>query len=379
MKKKITLLLCGFLVLSTATAAVVVQNTTTTVTESQPDGIAIGTYEVSESPMSAGEAAWALSRASAVVAMDMDSATTVSEQSFALSSLIYKTDKSEALNTLREIFYNAPSNEARVYALMGIYAIGDTSEFNGLYNSINKDDTLVAIVSGKPYTVSIEKFFATFKKNPQMFLPTSFPPKNLSFEKAVSAASKTSSESSKTTTTTTSTSVSFTTFPSLWYSDIIYWNAFARPVIIFSHHKRPHHFRPRPLPPRPLPIRPPHNPNFRPKPVHPQVFYKPVSGKPKFGSGAKGVKNRAPQSGALTNLNLGKKNAKPDAAQKPSPKIPAVKTGGVPAQNVKRPNAVKSSPPAHIKPSAQPSIKVSSPTGSASFAPRQIQPARTRK
>ena len=378
MKKKITLFLCGLLVLSTAGAAVVVQNTTTTVSEPQPDGIAIGTYEVGEAPMSVGEAAWALSRASAVVAMDMDSATTVSEQSFALSSLIYKTGKIEAWNTLKEIFYNAPTNEARVYALMGIYAIGDTSEFNELFNSLNKEDTLVAVVSGKPYTVSIEKFFATFKKNPQMFLPTSFPPKNLTFEKAVSAASNTSSEPSITTTTTTSTSVSFTTFPSLWYSDIIYWNAFARPVIIFSHHKRPHHFRPRPLPPRPHPVRPPHNPNFRPNPVRPQVFYKPVSGKPKFGSGAKGVKNRAPQSGALTNLNLPKKISKPEAA-KFAPKVQAPKKNLPRPESAKRPNAVKSSAPAHIKQPVQPSVRVKSPGGSASFAPRQIQQGRAKK
>lgn len=379
MKKKIALLLCAVLALSDAAAAVVVQNTSTTVAQSQPDEISIGTYEVGEAPMSAGEAAWALSRASAVVAMDMDSETTVSEQSFALSSLIYKADKSEALNTLKEVFYNAPTNEARAYALIGVYALGDISEFNALFNSLNKDDMLVAVVSGKSYTVSFERFFATFKKNPQMFLPTSFPPKNLSFEKAVSS-SKTSSAPAKTTTsTTTTTNISFATFPPVWYSDMVFWNAFARPVIIISHHKRPHHFRPRPLPPRPMPIRPPHNPNFRPKPVQPQVFYKPVrSGKPKFGSGAKGVKNRAPQSGALTNLNLPDKVSKP-AASKPAPKVQTPKKTFPKPESVKRPNPVKSSAPARVKTSGQPSIRVNSRGTSASFAPRQIQQTGTKK
>ncbi len=380
MKKKIISILCTVFTVSVASALVVQTTTTTTTskTEAQSDEIGISTYEISETPMTVGEAAWSLSRADAVVAMDLNSSTTVSEQAFALSSLISRTDKDVALNTFKELFNSAPSVEARVYSLIGIYALADSSEFNAFYNATAKDDTLTAIVSGKSYTVTVEKFFNTFKKNPQLFLPTSFPPKNLNFE------SSTSSTTSKTTTT----SITFSTFPAVWYSDIAFWNPFPRPIIVFSHHKRPPHFKPRPIPPRPRPGPPPafkpksptHKPPMpafgKPKPpapkppsvaptVHKRTPPPSPVGKPKFGSSARGVKDRTPRAGGLTTLGVGKK-VEQSAKPAPKPNFERPKQSFQRTEVKRRPRASRTSP------SMSGRVQRQAPTGQApSRAPSQ--------
>ncbi|MBR4597182.1 MAG: hypothetical protein IKO42_02165 [Opitutales bacterium] len=361
MEKKLIMLLCGALAFLQAPAAVIVQNTETTTTTTseaaaEGEGISILTYDATEPPMSVGEAAWALSRASAIVSMDIASDTTVSEAAFALSSLLYKCDKSEAENALKDLFYHAPSLEARVYALIGIYSFGRIDDFNELLNSIDRSAEISAVVGGKPYKVSIEKFFATFKKNPQMFVPTSFPPKNLTFEPPANSLSSSSTTTTTTTTTTTYSNVAFTTWsPAIWLPDLVFWNPFYRPIIVFSHGHRPprHHIRPpapRPIPPRPRPSATPHGGSKPPshagsKP--PANADKKSSGvkfspaRPKVGSSAKGVKNRQASASSLSNLELPTKNAKPSGSANQPSSAPSAKSAS-PAPERKTPSFDKS-------------------------------------
>ena len=401
MEKKLFALLAAALAFADASAAVIVQNTTTQTTVAETSapaaqtadaapggGISIRTYEADEPPMSIGEAAWALSRATAIVSMDIASDTTVSEQAFAMASLLYKSDQSEAENALKELFYTAPSNEARVYALMGIYAFGKIADFNELLKSINTSEKIAAVVGGKPYSVSIEKFFSTFKNDPSLFVPSGFPPKNLTF------APPPATETATTTTTTTTTTYSNVAFsvwsPAVYMPDLIFWNPFYRPVIVFHHHHRPPHIRPpapRPIPPRP---RPPHAKPDAKQPSHgkdaPAVRYSPA--RPKVGSSAKGVKNRQPSSASLTKLDLDAKvykapkktqpsSSAPKAAPKPEAKTqPPAKASPKPQSAAPKTTAPKTPAPRAAAPQTQTSAPRTTSPRAQTSAPRSASTTR---
>lgn len=255
---------------TTAVADRTTTTTTTTTTQAQPKPdeappeFSLNAFEGGEEALSPGESAWILARSNLITGATLGDQPGISEQSFALASLIYKADRNEAITLLRDLFVTSPNIEGKVYALMGLKKLGMNEEYGSLYSQLDPNARVNTLVGGKFYAVSVDTFFKSFDRNPDTFVVPAFPTSKI-YATAAPVQQDVSTSSSSTTTTTT---VYTDTSPVIYTSPYIYYHT--SPFVYINwrtHWYRPHYPRPRP----PIIYHPGRPPVFHPRPPSPGV------------------------------------------------------------------------------------------------------------
>lgn len=221
----------------------------------QAAGVSVNSRYAGDAPMAPGEAAWILSRSQVLATASVGREGLVSEQGLALASLVHETGKAEAADTLREVFSSSRTLAGKLYAIMGLYCMGEKRDYDSLGISLDMRATLPAVVNGKPFTLTVAEALRAFKKDTSRFVPDSFPQEASDVEPAetgdISPSAPAPEPSPQSSTTTTTTTTVYTDYGTLYP---VYYPA-SRPVIIINRPPppRPH---PHPRPPRPFPPRP---------------------------------------------------------------------------------------------------------------------------
>lgn len=251
--------------------------TTTTTAQNKPEAnkeLTVSGREGGESPLSAGEAAWVLSRTNLITGASFGDIDGLSEQAFAIASLVHQTEVLEASKTLKDIFDSANSTEGKLYAVMGMHALGNLTDFNNYLGQIDMQAPVNCLVNGKFYTVTTEVFINAYSKQPSIFVPETFPTSKVAALTPTSAPSD--STSSTTTTSTTTSTVSTSSYYYSGFGPIAYWT----PAYLY--------IRVRPCPPRPP--YPPHPP----VPPRPRMGHGPISNSPTMGARPAMINNNRP-------------------------------------------------------------------------------------
>lgn len=257
--------------------------------DSKQDGsITLNAVHVGDESMSEEEAFKVLRKADIISSVDVGTEGTLSENSFAMASVIYKFPKSDALEFFRKLFAESETLEGRTYALMGLKFLKENYYYKNLGMTIDSTALVSVYANGKLYEIKMSKFLNAFERRPSVFVPSSFPSgldKELNFDED----NTTSNTATETRTIVKETSYVYTDFGTVLYP-------LPSPVVIVTRPcKRPPIVHIRPLPPRPVrPVLP------RPLPPKP-VFPRPVrpgtpSPRPQPGVRPENRPQRPPQS-----------------------------------------------------------------------------------
>ena len=292
-------ILSGFVLLLCLSAALAQAETTVTRTDDVstqgvesdvPDGsIMVNAVHVGDAEMSSEEAFAVLSETKIVSAVDVGVVGTMSENSFAMASVLYRMPSAEALEFFKKLFSEAQTFEARTYALMGLKLLNENYYYKTLGITLDSSALVSVYVNGKLYEINLSKFLNAFARNPSVYVPSSFPEGDESVASSVSLDADSVVATSETHTVIRSSAYVYTDFGSVLYP-------LPGPIIVVTRPPRPPvHIRPfpprphRPVVVRPLPPRP-HRPvvirPLPPKPIRPGVP-QPLPPKPNFPGGVK--------------------------------------------------------------------------------------------
>ena len=241
--------------------------------DSKPDGsITLNAVHVGDESMSEEEAFKILGKADIISSVDVGTEGTLSENSFAMASVIYKFPQSDALEFFRKLFAESDTLEGRTYALMGLKLLKENYYYKTLGMTLDSTALVSVYANGKLYEIKMSKFLNAFERKPSVFVPSSFPSgsgSELNFDE----------DNATGTTTETRTIVKETNYVYTDFGTVLY--PLSSPVIIVTRPcRRPPIVHIRPLPPRPArPIIPrPHPPRpDLPRPLPPKpVFPRPI-------------------------------------------------------------------------------------------------------
>ena len=240
---------------SGVTKTTVTTTTTTTTPEEKPQ-FSLASYDGGEYPMTEAEAAWVLSKTNIVTGAELGDRNGLSEQAFAMASLIYKCDTVDARTTFKEIFNVSSELEGKLYGLMGMKALGDVSDYAERAKLLEPAANVNCLIGGKYYVIPVSEFLKAFEKDMYTFVPVGFPEAPIVAKKEEPA---TTSSVTSTTTSTTVSSVSHDYFPGYFWQPS---------YVIIDIRPRPRPPHPRPRPPRPRPVIRPSTPPPSGRPVH---------------------------------------------------------------------------------------------------------------
>lgn len=228
---------------------------------SSDGSIMVNAVHVGDVEMSQEEAFGVLSETKIVSAVDVGVAGTMSENSFAMASVLYKTPSSEALEFFKKLFSEAQTFEARTYALMGLKLLNENYYYKTLGITLDSSALVSVYVNGKLYEINLSKFLNAFARNPSIYVPSTFPEGDASAASSVSLDADSVVTTSETHTVIRSSAYVYTDFGSVLYP-------LPGPIIVVTRPPRPP-VHVRPFPPRPhgpVVVRP-----LPPKPVRPGV------------------------------------------------------------------------------------------------------------
>lgn len=231
------------------------QNDSAQSESSKENSLVVNAVQIGDEKMSPDEAVSVLSKANLLTGVNVGSNDTISENSFAMASIVYELPRDEALKNFKRLFEDGTSLESKIYALMGFKLLKDNYQYKTLGITLDSSAVVSSYVNGKIYKISLSKFLSTFDRKPTMFVPSKFP--NLEVENSPFDETQTTQN---TQTVVSNTTTIYTDFGTVLYPVV-------RPVIIVTRPcRRPIviHRPPRPIiAPRPV-ITPPHRPSGKP-------------------------------------------------------------------------------------------------------------------
>ena len=150
-------------------------NQTADAASSEVSAISVSAKLADSPAMTLEQASAILSKTNLVTGVFIGYADEVSEQTFAIASIVRAHDKKSAIKTLRDIYKSASNVEGKCYALMGLYALEDTASYRELGSSFDAKANINAWLNGKVYSVGTSYFFSTFEEKQSLFVPRAFP------------------------------------------------------------------------------------------------------------------------------------------------------------------------------------------------------------
>lgn len=230
----------------------------------QRGSVTLNAVHVGDESMSEDEAFEVLKKADIISSVDVGEDGTLSENSFAMASVLYKLSHSDALEFFRKLFTESDTLEGRTYALMGLKLLKENYYYKTLGMTLDSTALVSVYANGKLYEVKMSKFLNAFARKPSVFVPSSFPGEgddNIDFD-----------DTSTPGTTETHTIIRDTSYVYTDFGTILY--PLPAPVVIVTRPpRRPPIVHIRPLPPRPIVPRP-----HPPRPVLPR----PLPSRPAF-------------------------------------------------------------------------------------------------